>query len=210
VDQIPEAQLIAQGEQGDQTTISDLFGLHYASSLGLATPNSALVDEAQDVVQTAYCSAFQHLSSFRGEASFKTWINRIVVNCCLMQLRRRRRRVGWVSLEDLRGGLGSDRLASPAPTPEKAAWFLGITSAFTDATSKLPKQLCEVYTLHSICGPIREGSRDEPGTHAFRSEDSGISSERRSAIASSECDRAPSPLVPLGKPMRVLNCVVRN
>ena len=150
MDQIPDAELIARGRKGDQTAISELFGRHYASSLHLARRILRSLDEAEDVIQTAYLSAFQHFSSFRGDASFKTWINRIVVNGSLMQLRDRVRRAGWVAIEDLPGGLGSDRLASSAPTPEKAAWFLQITSAFTDAALTLPKHLREVYTLHSV------------------------------------------------------------
>ena len=145
--QKPEVELIAQSKQGDQTSLSELFGRHYPSSLRLASRILRSREEAQDAVQTAYFSAFRHLHSFRGEASFKTWINRIVVNRCLMQLRESGRQVSWVCLEDLQG-----ELASPAPTPEKAAWFLEIASAFTHAASKLPKHLREVYTLHSVSG----------------------------------------------------------
>jgi RNA polymerase sigma-70 factor (ECF subfamily) len=148
----PEVELIAQGKQGDQTALSELFGRHYASSLRVARRILRSWDEAQDAVQTAYFSAFQHLNGFREDASFKTWISRIVVNCCLMQLRERGRRNSWVRFEDLGGGLGSESLASPAPTPEKATWYVEIGSAFTDAASKLPKHLREVYTLHSVSG----------------------------------------------------------
>ena len=34
--------------------------------------------------------ALQQFHRLRGKSSFKTWIKRIVVNCCLMQLRDRR------------------------------------------------------------------------------------------------------------------------
>jgi RNA polymerase sigma-70 factor (ECF subfamily) len=149
---IADSELIAQGKQGDQAAISELFDRHYSSSLRLAGRILRSWDQAQDAVQTAYFSAFQHLSRFREDASFKTWLSRIVVNSCLMQLRDRARRAGWVRLENLKGGLGSDGLVSPTPSPEKAAWFLEIASAFTDAASKLPKHLREVYILHSVAG----------------------------------------------------------
>lgn len=46
--------------------------------------------DAEDAVQTTYLKAFLHLSSYREEASFLTWITRILINECKMILRRRR------------------------------------------------------------------------------------------------------------------------
>jgi RNA polymerase sigma-70 factor (ECF subfamily) len=146
-----ELELIADGREGDEAAIAELFRRHYASSLRLARTILRCEDESQDAVQVAYFSAFRHLDRFRGDASFKTWITRIVVNSCLIRLREPRRQFTWVHLEDL-GERGSDMLTSPAPTPEKSTWCSEITSAFSDAVSRLPKQLREVYTLYSVSG----------------------------------------------------------
>jgi RNA polymerase sigma-70 factor, ECF subfamily len=148
----PELELIMHGQQGDQAAITELFDRHYSSSLRLARGLLHSEDESQDAVQVAYFSAFQHLHNFRGEACFKTWITRIVVNCCLMQLRDARRRATWVNLEDLGGGPATDVLTSQAPTPEKATWYQEIGSAFSDAVSKLPTHLREVYSLYAVSG----------------------------------------------------------
>lgn len=48
--------------------------------------------DAADAVQEAFISAFQSLERFDGQSLLSTWIHRILVNTCLMQLRRRRRR----------------------------------------------------------------------------------------------------------------------
>ena len=40
-------------------------------------------DDAEDVLQDAFVSAFRNLSSYRGDASFGSWLKRIVVNKCL-------------------------------------------------------------------------------------------------------------------------------
>jgi RNA polymerase sigma-70 factor, ECF subfamily len=146
-----DPDLIAQGKLGDQAAIAELFSRHYPSSLRVAR-GILRSDESEDAVQVAYSSAFQHLHSFRGEACFKTWITRIVVNCCLLRLREARRRVTWVNLEDLRGGRRPDLLASKAPSPEEATWRQEIDSAFSEAVSTLPKPLREVYTLYSVSG----------------------------------------------------------
>ena len=40
-------------------------------------------DDAEDVLQEAFTSAFKNLKSYRGDASFGAWLKRIVVNRCI-------------------------------------------------------------------------------------------------------------------------------
>ncbi len=47
--------------------------------------------DAQDVVQTAFVKMYRNLQTFRGEASFKSWAYRIVVNTALSRIRRHKR-----------------------------------------------------------------------------------------------------------------------
>jgi RNA polymerase sigma-70 factor (ECF subfamily) len=144
-----EIELIAHGRQGDQAALTELFGRHYGSCLRVARGILRSKDDSQDAVQAAYLLAFRHLRRFRGKACFKTWITRIVVNCCLMQLRDARRRASWVPLDDLNGGQGPDVLASKFPSPETVTWFREIASALSEAFDNLPKKLSEAYGLYA-------------------------------------------------------------
>src|SRR5262245_57368347 len=47
--------------------------------------------EAEDVMQHAYVSAFAHLAPFEGRARFSTWLTRIAVHEALSRARRRGR-----------------------------------------------------------------------------------------------------------------------
>jgi len=47
--------------------------------------------EAQDRTQDAFFKAFRKIKQFKGNASFYTWLYRIVINTCLDARRRRRR-----------------------------------------------------------------------------------------------------------------------
>jgi RNA polymerase sigma-70 factor (ECF subfamily) len=49
-------------------------------------------EDAEEIVQDAFVSAYRSLSGFRGDSRFSTWLYRIVYNLCLTTLRRRRRR----------------------------------------------------------------------------------------------------------------------
>jgi RNA polymerase sigma factor (sigma-70 family) len=47
--------------------------------------------DAEDAVQDALLSAFQHLSEFEGRSKLSTWLTSIVINAAHLQLRRKRR-----------------------------------------------------------------------------------------------------------------------
>lgn len=47
-------------------------------------------DDAQDVLQEAFLSAFRNLKSFKGESSFGAWLKRIVVNSSINHVRKQK------------------------------------------------------------------------------------------------------------------------
>jgi len=47
-------------------------------------------DLAKDLTQEVFIKVWKHLGSFRNESSISTWIYRITVNTCLMQLRKKK------------------------------------------------------------------------------------------------------------------------
>jgi RNA polymerase sigma-70 factor (ECF subfamily) len=49
-------------------------------------------EDARDVLQEAYASAFRSIGRFEGNAKLSTWLHRIVVNMALMRLRTRKRK----------------------------------------------------------------------------------------------------------------------
>jgi RNA polymerase sigma-70 factor, ECF subfamily len=147
-----EPELIAGCKRGNKAAGTELLGRHYASSLRLARGMLRSEEESQDAVQSAYFSALRHMRNFRGDATFKTWITRIVMNECLARLRERRRRRDWVCLDDKGQSTARNVLASAAPTPEKLTLCQEIASALSDAASILPKPLRDVFALCVFSG----------------------------------------------------------
>lgn len=47
-------------------------------------------EEAEDMLQEAFATAFQKLDTFRFESGFGTWLKRIVVNTCLNAISKRK------------------------------------------------------------------------------------------------------------------------
>ena len=144
-----ERELIDDFRRGETGALAELFQRHYASSLRQARGILRSQEDALDVVQSAYLTAFRHFDGFRLDAAFKTWMTRIVINHCLMHLRKRR--IHWVSLDD------PDRerstiLTSPIPTPEHFTRSRELATALTRALTRLPKPLREISNLCFVSG----------------------------------------------------------
>ncbi|WP_461535059.1 RNA polymerase sigma factor [Spongorhabdus nitratireducens] len=58
------------------------------------------ITEAEDIAQETMIQAYRALPSYKGEASFKTWLSRIAVNRSLDALRRKKRRFLWFLNKD--------------------------------------------------------------------------------------------------------------
>ena len=144
MDHAAEKQLVALSRQGDSAAIGELFDLYYKPSLNIARRILASKAESEDAVQSAFCSAFQHIDSFREDASFGTWVHRIVVNRCLMTIREPWRRMALASArrpETPGDGNTMDWVVSSAPSPEKSAWCRQLSDAHNEAMLALPEKI---------------------------------------------------------------------
>jgi len=148
----PEPELIGDARIGDKDAMAELFRRHYPHSIAVARRMLPAQGEFLDAVQSAYLSAFQNFQSFRAEATFKTWITRIVVNHCLMRLREPRRRQVVVNLDHPGVNGGRPTIVGNSPTPEDLALRAELNRAVTDAAARLPKRLSEVFIRCNVSG----------------------------------------------------------
>ena len=86
-----DPQLVDLAKAGDMQAFEELVSRHrdrvYVRAYSIMR-NEAL---AVDLSQNAWVKAWQRLEQFHGEASFLTWLSRIVTNLCLDELRRQKR-----------------------------------------------------------------------------------------------------------------------
>jgi len=97
-----DAAVVARFRTGDVSAFEELVSLHQSGLMKLICPLLASPHDAEDVLQDVFVSAFENLSRFRGEASFRTWITTIAVNKCRSHRRRVLRR-RWLT-HILKGG----------------------------------------------------------------------------------------------------------
>jgi RNA polymerase sigma-70 factor (ECF subfamily) len=103
--------------------------------------------EAEDVMQQAYISAFQHLATFAGNAQFSTWLIRITINVALMRLRKDRK----LSLVDDEGAWETLMTHdTPPPSPEQQASTHELATLLEAAVDALPEAYRMVFALREI------------------------------------------------------------
>ncbi len=87
-----EQALLTGLRAGDADAYETLVRTTSARLLAVARRIVGSEEDARDVLQEAYTSAFRALGRFEGQAKLSTWLHRIVVNTALMRLRSRKRK----------------------------------------------------------------------------------------------------------------------
>jgi RNA polymerase sigma-70 factor (ECF subfamily) len=86
-----DESLAARAAAGDALSFAAIVGRYQHRVYRLACRLTSETDAA-DILQETFLRAFRHLSSFRGEARFGTWLYQIATNVCLMHRRTQARR----------------------------------------------------------------------------------------------------------------------
>ncbi len=87
-----EAALVVALKNGEEWAFETVVRVYGGRLLAVARRYVRCDEDASDVLQSAYLSAFRAMAHFEGSAQLSTWLHRIVVNTALMKLRTRRRK----------------------------------------------------------------------------------------------------------------------
>jgi RNA polymerase sigma-70 factor (ECF subfamily) len=148
-----EAGLIARILGGEKELFHELIRPY--ERMVYLTVFSILKNEAdaEDGAQEAVISAYRHLTSFRGEAKFSTWLTTIAIN----EGRKRRRKAKTASEESIEEEAeGHEGDYTPAPMtdwreiPLEALERKEIREALRGAVAELPDIYRQVFTLRDL------------------------------------------------------------
>jgi RNA polymerase sigma-70 factor (ECF subfamily) len=89
---LEETALIIRLRTGDEKAFETMVRTFGGRLLAVARRFVDNEEDARDIVQSAYLSAFRGLEQFEGNSQLSTWLHRIVVNTALMRLRSQRRK----------------------------------------------------------------------------------------------------------------------
>lgn len=116
-----EARWIARARAGDANAFRYLIDANAGALFRVCARITGDRASAEDAVQEALFSAFQHLADFDGRAAFSTWLYRIAVNAALVQVRKRRHlEVAWPAHGEAEDAATFDA-TDASPTPDRHA-----------------------------------------------------------------------------------------
>lgn len=85
-----DTELLVRAQAGDVAAFEGLVERHRSRVFGLAQRMLNSPDDAAEVLQESFLSAYRNLANFRGDAQFGSWVYRIAANHALMRLRHRK------------------------------------------------------------------------------------------------------------------------
>ncbi|RMG90614.1 MAG: sigma-70 family RNA polymerase sigma factor, partial [Candidatus Dadabacteria bacterium] len=84
-----EARLVERARQGDFQAFEQLVNRTEGRIYSLLLRMTGNPEDARELMQETYLSAYRNLKSFQGNAAFSTWLYRIATNHALMRLRKK-------------------------------------------------------------------------------------------------------------------------
>jgi len=149
-----DAILVERARSGDGSAFAALVHRHSARAYRVARRLCRSGSDAEEIVQEAFLQVHRHLDGFRGEASFATWLYRVVTNAALMHQRGARK---TESIESYLPSFDSDgaqaRLdvsAELPPLPDEVAARAELRDRVLDVLAALPDGQRVAFVLRDM------------------------------------------------------------
>jgi RNA polymerase sigma-70 factor, ECF subfamily len=147
-----EAQMIASILAGDTQLYHQLIRPYERSVYMMALSYMKNEADAEDVAQEAFLKAFHHLTTFRAEAKFSTWLIGIALN----EARSRLRREATLRMESIDDTSDEAGHTSPAilrdwrEVPSEVLERKEVRQMLQQAITNLPTIYREVFVLRDV------------------------------------------------------------
>jgi RNA polymerase sigma-70 factor, ECF subfamily len=150
-----DLDLVHATKNGDVAAFEQLVKRYDRKLLRIAQHVTHNREDAEDAVQEAFFKVFQNLGEFRGDSKFSTWLIRITLNQSLMKVRKQRRTIKEVSLEEdfqADGDMFPMEIADWAPNPEQLYQASELRDILVKALGELRPILRAAFVLRDIEG----------------------------------------------------------
>lgn len=146
-----DTALVRDAQKGDTQAFEELVARHRDKIYARAFSMMRNEEEAIDLSQEAWVKGWQRLVQFQGEASFTTWMTRIVINLCLDQLRKQKRqRAESIELLDEESGGVERQMPVVAINPTERLERGELRQRIDKAMSQLSYEHRTVLVLHEF------------------------------------------------------------
>jgi RNA polymerase sigma factor (sigma-70 family) len=153
-----DALLATAARNGDHLAYVELCRRHRKMVFRRVLRIAHNIDDAEDILQDSWMSAFTHIRTFDGRSQFSTWVTRIAINSALMMIRKRRTKKEC-SLDDLvePGSCRVKELSEPSRNPEERCLETERRRLVRQAIKGFPAELRTAIEIRqSQIGPMSE------------------------------------------------------
>jgi len=152
-----ESDLLEGLRRGDPAAYRLLVELNSASVYNVALKLLGDEQEAEDVLQETFMSAFQAIDSFEARSKLSTWLYRIAYNASLMRLRKRKQMTAFSldrpSLDEDGTEVSANRqLVDWSTVPDDELLTAEAREEMDRAIAELPESLRSTFVLRDIQG----------------------------------------------------------
>ncbi|SHH20391.1 sigma-70 family RNA polymerase sigma factor [Massilia sp. CF038] len=161
-----DALLVEKAQAGERYAFDCLVVKYQRRLVQMVATMTFNMDDAEDVVQDSFIKAFRALSSFRGEASFYTWIFRITLNTAKNFLTTKRSRaIISMELTTNEDGTPVDHaLADESQSPSASLQNRQPVAVLNETLQRMPTPLSTALVLCEIEGLSYQEIADMMGT----------------------------------------------
>ena len=146
---VTDADLVTRARQGDAAAFGELVDRHRTAVYRAALAALGSHEDAEDAAQDAFLLAYRRIESFRGQASFKTWLLTIAWHQAINRRRSLasawRRMVAPKTEEEATSMMAN--IAVAERTPEQAAADQQLRRGIRDAIRALSPKLRDALLL---------------------------------------------------------------
>lgn len=86
-----DAALVNACQRGDRRAMSELVSQYQRPVFNVAYRIMGNTDDAADITQTVFLKVFEHISDYKPQFKFFSWVYRIAINESLNQVRKRQK-----------------------------------------------------------------------------------------------------------------------
>ncbi len=109
--------------------------------------------DAEDAVQEAFISAYRAFPKFKGQSKASTWLYRIVVNACLMKIRKEQVRSKYLTNTGYDDSMVHNWRDADSPNePERAALNSELRDVLDEGLSRLTPEIRAAVVLRDVQG----------------------------------------------------------
>ncbi len=148
-----EQKTYSASEERLEEQFSEMVEAYSGMAYNIALRMLRNTADAEDAVQEAFISAYRAFPKFKGQSKVSTWLYRIVVNACLMKIRKEQVRSKYLTNTGYDDSVVPNWRDADSPNePERAALNSELRDVLDQGLSRLSPEIRAAVVLRDVQG----------------------------------------------------------